>query len=554
MGSFKTRFIFFIFATSIVILSVSFRYAYVMLYLSVKDPVREKNYESKIPRRGDIYDRNGNIVAIDTKVYNLTCWTPNIVDKDVLVNTLSKILNLSKTELEKKFENTSGEVYIKRKLSTKEAEAVRKYKNLKCLSLKEDSQRVYPNLHLGAPVVGFVGIENKGLEGIEYTFDSYLLPKGKNSLYGNNIYLTLDLDIQEKIESVLDKTVIDHNPDSAIVMVMNAKTGEILAMGNRPSYNPNSFGEFPEKFRKNYSISQIYEPGSVFKVFTLASFYQLGGINENTLIDASDSYRNPKIPQPITDLSNYGLVTPEKIIAYSSNVGMAYASDTVDSYSFYYMLRNFGFGQETGITLNGEQSGILEEIENWNLRTKPTIAFGQAIGTTAIQLTTAATVFANQGELLKPIIVNKITSENGKVLLENSRQVARPEPVLSPYNAKLLLSHMKTVSEPGGTGWRVRIPNLNISIKTGTAQISSKGKKEIDSKIGYSSSAFLASSIALVPTEDPEYIVYIAIDYPKGKEYLGGIITPPVVKEIISYLINYSYIPRQGDEVYYINK
>ena len=293
-------------------------------------------------------------------------------------------------------------------------------------------------------------------------------------------------------------------------------------------------------------MTLTYEPGSVMKIFSMASFMELGGVTPRDSFDTRNSY-NPEIFKkynipPITDLGNYGVLDPTGILVHSSNVGTAMASDTVSATDHYNMLKNFGFGNTTGMPLPGESNGILNAPQKWSVRSKPTIAIGQEIGVSALQMISAATVFTNSGELLKPQIIQKVVSPEGEVIKEYGREVVRE--VVSPEVAETILLMMEqVVSSPQGTVRRARVPGLRISGKSGTAQ-------RIDPETGtYSDEDFMASVLAVFPTEDPELIVYVLIEYPRGQSYYGGRIASPIVKELAETLSPYYGIEIAGNKV-----
>ncbi|MCG8400646.1 MAG: penicillin-binding protein 2, partial [Firmicutes bacterium] len=333
---------------------------------------------------------------------------------------------------------------------------------------------------------------------------------------------------------------LDTNDADGVMMVaMDAQNGEILSMVSLPNFDPNSFGDYSEEERKNSIVSTIYEPGSVFKMFSVAAFLELGGITLADYFNTSGSYRDENAGFQITDLGDYGRINAEGIIKYSSNVGAAFASETVSPDSFNQSLREFGFGERTGITLNGEERGLLRRPAGWSGRTQQTIAIGQEIGVTAIQVATAATVFANNGVLLRPRIVRKIVSPEGRTIELFSREPARE--VLSPSTAQLMLQLMESATQGGGTARRLQVPGIRISAKTGTAEV-------YDPELGaYSPERFVASCLAIFPTDNPRLIVYAVIIHPRGESIFGGQIAVPLVRESADFLVSYLDIPREGE-------
>jgi cell division protein FtsI (penicillin-binding protein 3) len=368
---------------------------------------------------------------------------------------------------------------------------------------------------------------------------------GSDKIYGNQIFLTLDLDLQFRMEEIAREAHQANKTEGVILTVMDSYSGDILSMVSFPSYDPNVYSEFDSSRIKNRVITQLYEPGSVFKIFTISAFLELDGITTSSAFNTAGGYRGTGTEETgyrITDLGNYGVLTPEGILKYSSNVGAAMASDTVSEESFRFMLSQFGFGEETGISLNGEESGLLRDLDEWSGRSKATIAFGQEISVTALQMVTAATALANRGVLLRPHIVDRIVSPEGKLIREYTREPVRE--VISPVTAEIMLELLTSTTEPEGTAHRVAVEGLRISAKTGTAEV-------WDPDAGtYSDTDFVASCIAIFPTDSPRYIIYFAAVKPKGESYYGGRIAAPVVRKAIIELIEHYRIPVGSETVF----
>lgn len=534
----ENRFKVFFVLLSIISITIIGRYAFIML-----SPA-PGNSTVTFPEveRGPILDRNGRLLAFQTELNSVEAWIPSIKNIEETARLLSE--NLDDLDYQNVLNNLSEErtgnfLYIKRKISSTEAKRIQSLISdgkLNGISIRPEYGRNYPEKELAAHVIGYTGTDNVGLEGIEYKFNSILSPpvisSSNDILYGNQVYLTIDSNIQYISEKIAKKAYEENKAEKVILLVMAAKTGELLSYVSIPSYDPNNFQQYKLSERINQPISYTYEPGSVFKIFSVASFLELGGITTKDTFDTTggynpDFFRKNNIP-PITDLGSYGILNAEKTLIYSSNVGVSYMSETVKTRDFYNMLKNFGFGQPTGIPLNGESSGILFDPEHWSLRSKPTISFGQEIGVSAIQVITAATVFANSGVLLKPRIVRKVVGPDGSILKEYNREPVRE--VISPETANTILAMMQKVTEEG-TARRAKIEGFNISAKTGTAQI-------LDRETGkYSTTDFLGSILAIFPTEDPEVIVYLVVDRPMGDYTYGGRIGSPLIKELATELI-----------------
>ncbi len=545
--------IFFLFLMGMTFLLI-LQYAKIML---LEEPLRPRE-PLVFPelQRGAIYDRTGKLMAIQTRLHSVTAWLPDVKDPETVALRLADILNLDAEKLKNRFNDPDrqGFLYIKRQLSPTESNLVKEFINdrkVEGIYLEPEMGRSYPEKDLAAHILGYAGTDNIGLDGIEYTFNQVLAPpeitrEKEELLYGNDVFLTIDLDTQYITREIAFKAMKEHNPEGLVIMVMGARTGELYSYVSLPSFDPNNFNRYSESQRNNLPVTLTYEPGSVMKIFTLASFMELGGVKADESFDTShgynpDVFRKYRIP-PITDLGNYGILDTTGILIHSSNVGMALASDRVDEQSFYNMLKNFGFGNKTGIPLPGESSGILNPLSQWSVRSKPTIAFGQEIGVSAIQMITAATVFANGGSLLKPRIVRKVVSPSGEVIKDYKREVVRN--VVSPEVAESILLMMEqVVTSPVGTVRRARVPGLRISGKSGTAQ-------RIDPETGtYSDADYMASVLALFPTEDPKLIVYVILQFPKGGSIYGGRIASPIVKELAEQLSPLYGIPIAGNRV-----
>lgn len=522
------------------------QYAGIMLGSDTSSGPREVS----VPRveRGPILDREGRVLAIHTELDTVTAWTPDVEDPEAIASLLAAILDVSADELLERLMSRQGFVILQRTITPTQSREIKEGLDsgaLPGILLRPDLGRTYPEGEVASTIVGYVGVDNRGLGGIEYTLDALLSPSptsdGSTMIFGNQVFLTIDTNVQFTLENMARDALETHDADSVMIVAMDARNGELVSMVSLPHFDPNSFADYPETRRRNKAVSMIYEPGSVFKVFSLAAFLELGGIGLSDYFNTSGSYRNQTADFRITDLGDYGRINAEGIIKYSSNVGAAYASETVTSDSFYRVLKDFGFGERTGITLNGEERALLRRPAAWSGRSQQTIAIGQEIGVTAIQMVTAATAFANNGVLLRPRIVRKIVSPEGRTIEFFDREPVRE--VLSPSTAQLMLDLMESATEPDGTARRLQVEGIRVSAKTGTAEV-------YDPEIGtYSSENFVASCLAVFPTDNPQLIVYAVIVHPRGESIYGGRIAVPLVRDVAAFLVNYRGIPRQGEQV-----
>ena len=540
--------------TILVIFIITAKYMSVMLF-SFSDNEVFMN-DKPIVERGPILDRNGRILAIQTRLYSVTAWIPGIINKENTAEILSEELDLNYNNLIEDFKNRSRFMYIKRKISPSESENIQKYIDegkLPGIGLEPEYGRNYPERKLASHLIGYTGTDNKGLDGIEYTYDSILSPlpetsktqKKSRETYGNQIFLTIDMNIQNFAYQASLEAYKKYDADSVVTIAVEADTGDILAYVSVPEIDPNNFADSTKTERINRPLNFAYEPGSVFKIFSIASSLDLGGIDRNTVFHCNGYYElklENTEPIKIKCLGNHGDVTPETILKYSCNSGAAYAAETITDEAFYQMLKMFDFGTKTNLPLPGETKGLLRDYRDWSVRSKPTISFGQEISVSAIQMVKAATVFANKGKLLQPHIVKKIVTHDGKLIDENTREPIRQ--VLLPETADEILRMMLSVSKhDGGTGWRAAVDGVNMSVKTGTAQL-------LDEDTGkYSEKAFVSSCMAIFPQEDPKIILYNVIMNSRKESIYGGVISAPVVGDIAEKIVSYLGIPRAGDIV-----
>lgn len=505
-----------------------------------------------VVERGPILDRNGRVLAVETRQDSVSAWLPNVVDKKAVAESLGGVLDLTPDEILARLDSTKGFVYIERKISraqTRKVRALIDSGRLSGISLQPEFARIYPEGDLASHVVGYVGTDNTGLAGVEYSMNSQLSPHASKSgpsgdVFGNQVFLTLDLNIQYFAQEIAKRVYKETNAGTVMLLVAQAKTGDILGYVSFPEFNPNKYANYSPMVRMDRPVSYIYEPGSVMKIFTMTSFLQLGGITPQTEFYDSGVYVRHLADGSVIrihGLAPHEWEDPRLIIKYSSNVGAAYSSDTVSRQSFYDMLRKYGFGQPTFVSLPGETSGILRPPSDWTARSKPTIAFGQEIGVSAMQVVAAATALANGGVLLKPHIIKKIVGPDGRVVQSFPREPLRK--VVSAKVAREMLSFMQSGTEGNGVARRAKIPGIPTSAKTGTSNI-------YDPKTGtYSKTAYVASTISIFPTNDPKYIVYGVVIDPKRGPIWGATVAAPMVRALSEKLATYVGLPTANDKV-----
>jgi cell division protein FtsI (penicillin-binding protein 3) len=497
--------------------------------------------------RGPILDRKGRILALQTRLGNITLWRPDMEDPEALAKELAPILEIPAAEIQDRILSTPSDfMYLKKQVeqsTLRIIEAAKAAGTLPGINIEPIVGRIYPEQELAGQIIGFVGDDNRGLAGIEYAFDRVLTRSasegGGTEQRGSQVVLTLDIMVQHILEKIARQTMIENQAEAVMFMALDPRTGDILGSASLPGFNPNEINSSDEISRMDRPSIWAYEPGSVFKVFSLAALLDAELIGEQTVFVCNGHYerttsRGKKIV--INCLSAHGRVTARDIIVYSCNAGAAYASDHMGKDAFYGRLRDFGFGSRTGTGIPGETAGFLRAAEGWSDRSKPTIAMGQEIAVSAMQMLQAATAVANDGILVPPRIVSRILSGDGSESAayegSGSRRVLRSE------TARTMRRYMTDVTSNIGTGWRANIEDLSLAVKTGTAQI-------IDPETGaYSERDFIASCIALVPAESPALILYLAIIKPQGASYLGGRIAAPAIREAVESLVDYLGIPR----------
>ncbi|MDR2864465.1 MAG: transpeptidase family protein [Spirochaetaceae bacterium] len=496
--------------------------------------------------RGPIFDRNGRILAIEARFGNISVWRPAIVKKAELAARLAPLLAISERDIIAQIDQSETDfIYLKKKADQgciREIESLIEKGMLRGVNIEPVMGRIYPEQSLAAQIIGFVGDENTGLAGVEYSFNAELSAKGSQNEQkapGNQIFLTIDANIQYILEDIAGKALKKHNAEAVMLMAMDPQTGDILGAASLPGFDPNHFRDSSEQDRMFRPALWSYEPGSVFKIFSLASLLDGDFIRPDTTFFCNGAYQhttNLGEHIVIKCLGAHGTVNARDIIIYSCNAGAAYASDTASSGAFYNTIRQFGFGSRTASGLSGETAGFLRAPARWSERTKQTISMGQEIAVSAMQMMKAATALASDGTLRSPRLVSRIVSADGT----DSREyiAAKPVKLLKESTAREMRSYMKDVTGGLGTGWRAFIEDIPLAVKTGTAQI-------IDPESGaYSDTDFIASCMAILPADSPSLVIYITIIKPKGESYLGGRIAAPYIRETAEALVNYLGIPR----------
>jgi cell division protein FtsI (penicillin-binding protein 3) len=512
------------------------RYGYLML--SGRESGTDQN-RGHPAERGPILDRNGRVLALYTRLANVTAWRSSVQNLEAAAEELAPLLEQDAASIQDRISHSPTDfVYLKKQIdesTTKLIEEAQAAGRLQGIGLEYIPGRIYPERNLASQIVGFVGDENKGLEGIEYAFEKELTGAGEK---GNQVILTIDTNIQYILERIAGETLRETGAESIMFLAMDPRTGDILGSASLPNYDLNSIRSSTETQRMNRPAVWAYEPGSVFKIFSLATLLDRGAIAADTTFLCNGYYEHvtgggERIR--INCLGAHGRVTARDIIVVSCNAGSAYASDQLGQDSFHEGLRNFGFGSRTLSGAPGETAGFLSPVDRWSGRSKPTIAMGQEISVSAFQVLQAASAIANDGIMVPPRVVSRITSPEGNEIRRWDAGPARQ--VISAETARIIRSAMVDVTSSIGTGGRANVEDLSLAVKTGTAQI-------VDPEtLSYSNTDFIASCIALIPAESPSLILYLVIVKPRG-EILGGRIAAPAIRQAAESLVEYLGIPR----------
>jgi len=505
------------------------------------------------PPRGRIVDRSGRVLASNRNADRLYAEPKFISDPEAVARALAPIIRRPVREVEAKLTGDDPWVSLATRLTPAQSEAVRKL-DLYAVGLEPSPARVYPSGALASHVLGFTNFENLGSYGVEGQYNRYLtgvpgrltaeqdaagnwLSVGPKHVIapepGADLELTIDSTMQYFVEDELKQVMKEQKASGGTIIVMQPKTGEILAMASAPTFSPGEFNKTLDASRYvNPAISSIYEPGSTFKIITMATGLAEGVITPDTRFNDRGYLNVYGYTIHNWDGRPHPKQSMTEVLMNSANVGAAYVSTKVGAEAYYRRLREFGLGSETGVDLQGETSGmlILPSSKDWSPINLYTNAYGQGIGVTPLQLITAEAAVANGGLLMRPYVVRRVVRD-GKVIKENKPTVVRR--VLEPKTAETLKGMMKTVVEKGE--YQVaRIPGYTIGGKTGTSSIATKQ--------GYDPKLTIASFVGYSPVEDPQFIVLIKVDKPRKSPW-GSEVAAPVFKRLAHRLYAYLNIP-----------
>jgi cell division protein FtsI (penicillin-binding protein 3) len=539
------------------LLAIGGRAGYLQLYKSawLSDKAAGQ-YEAEltlIGKRGTIYDRNHQAVAVSLETTSVAAYPRIFHGKDLnqSAKKIAKALNLQASQVAKLLAAKKSFVWLKRQATPKDVAAVKALK-LKGLDYLPEHSRFYPNTTVAAQVVGFAGIDGRGLEGLEFAYNRELKGEEQKIIVhkdalgrgfsgdtwaatpahaGNNLVLTIDSHIQFITEQALAEAVTQFKAKSGMAVVMKPETGAILALANFPLFNPNNYRKYEQNVFRNRVITDPFEPGSTLKIFSAAAALEGGKVTPSSIFYCEKgSYRVGG--HRVHDTKSHGWLTLGDIVKYSSNIGTIKVVEKMGAQTLHSHLKGFGFGVRTLIDCPGESPGSLTHHKTWKTIDTSNIAFGQGISTTAIQLVTATAALANDGVMMQPYIVQSIIDPEGRPVRITEPKAVRQ--VVSATTAKQVRRMMRGVITEGGTGIRAELDGYEVCGKTGTAQ-------KIEPDGSYSHDRYVSSFIGLVPTEKPVLAVLVVVDEPKGTNY-GGVVAAPAFRQIVKETLGYMNI------------
>ena len=506
------------------------------------------------PRRGFIVDGRGRIIAGTMPRKSVFADPKVIPNKEAAALKLSEVLQIDPGEIVPDL-LAAGEhrfFVIRRGVSEEEAERI-KQAGIYGLGVFTEPYRTYPMNSLAASLIGFVSPDGVGVSGLEHQCDSWLRGEngaktiirdaGRKAFWladggyrpardGFHVVLTIDLEVQAKVERELEATVQKYQAESAVAIVMHPMTGAILAMANYPGYDPNNYRDFSTVRYRNRTITDPYEPGSTFKPFIAAAALAEGVVRLGEVFDCERGAWQDG-PRTLRDHHPHDYLSFEEILIKSSNIGMGKIGKRLGNERLHHYVKAFGFGEKTGIDLQAEDPGIVRRLSRWNTYSTTSIPMGQEIGVTPMQLARAFCTFANGGKLVKPYVIRAVMDAEGRVINDFTpsppEQQVLPEEIVAVMKDKILCA---VVNQGGARS--ARLANYQVFGKTGTAQIAKKGGG------GYEPNAYVSSFVAAAPAGDPELVAFVAVRRPKkALGYYGGKVAAPAVRGILGHALAY---------------
>jgi cell division protein FtsI (penicillin-binding protein 3) len=503
--------------------------------------------------RGTVTDRHGKVFAMNVEVPSIFGVPTSLDSPANAARSLSPVLHIRREEIEKKLRQDRHFVWLARKVEPEQGRRLEQL-SIDGIGMVMEGRRFYPKGPLLAHVLGFVGMDGVGLEGLERRYESQLhgekrltilqrdalgrtvFPKDLREQVpatGQALTLTIDEVIQYIAEKELEEAVDHARAKSGTIIVMEPRTGAVLAMAVSPRFDPNAVASLTADRWRNRALTDTYEPGSTMKVVVAAA-----ALEERVMMPGSmlfgENGRMTIANTTIHDHEKLGWMTFAQMIQKSSNIGAAKTGMLVGDQRLYRYLQAFGFGQRTDIDLPGEVSGLLKAPREWGRRSLASISMGQEVGVTPLQMITAVSAIANDGVLMKPYVVAEVRDQKGQRMKEILPQVKRR--VVSPATAHTLTTIMEGVVS-SGTGTKAAIPGFRVAGKTGTAQ-------KVDPRTGtYSSALSIGSFVGFVPADAPRLTIIVVIDEPQGEAW-GGVVAAPVFRRVGEQVLTYLGVPR----------
>ncbi len=514
--------------------------------------------------RGEILDRNGKVLATNITTTSLVLVPSQIINKEEVAKNLANILQVDYEDMLSHVNKKTSIERVHPEGRNLDSEISDQINNLNYdgVYLLRESKRYYPHNELLANTLGYVGIDNQGLSGLELEYDEYLTGENGaikyysdgqgnrlevNEVYqaptsGINIQLTIDLDIQLAVERELNNAVSKYDPDNALILVMDPSNGEVLAMSSRPTFDSNNYQDYSEEvINRNLPIWMTYEPGSTFKIITLASSLEEETINlfEDTYYDSgSITVAGTRIG--CWKHEGHGLQTMLQVVENSCNPGFVTMGQELGAETLFRYIKNFGFGEKTGIDLNGESIGIMFKEDDIGPLELATTSFGQGISVTPIQQVNAISAAINGGTLYQPQVVKNFLEPVTNTVIKTIDETIIRENIISEETSNLVRYSLESVVA-NGTGKNAYIENYKVGGKTGTAQKVENGAYLINN--------YIVSFIGFMPTDKPEYIIYVAVDNPKGVTQYGGTVAAPIAKNIFEEIISINNLEESEDTI-----
>jgi len=527
------------------------------LQIQQRDRLAERatrQYQRRLPmvsRRGTIYDRTGRELAVSLKVDSVFAQPAAVEDPEGAARALAPLLGQPAGDLLARLKSDRPFVWLQRQLEPGQAAAVTSL-GLKGVGLFPESRRHYPRGELAAHVLGLVGLDDRGLEGVEYQYDELLggqprfigaqqdalgrvvfrqeEPERRSPVF--DLTLTIDEVIQYIAERELQRAVERSRAKAGTAIVMDPRNGEILALANQPTYDPDNYRRASVAARRNRAVTDAFEPGSVFKVILTAGALEEGVIHPNDRLFGENGAIEVS-GVTIRDHEKYGWLTVREVLAYSSNVGAIKIGQRLGKSLYYHYISGFGFGSLTGVDLPGETPGLMRRPKSWSALSLPVLSLGQEISVTPMQIATAFAAVANGGNLVRPHVVRGLTAQDGSM----ARQVEPPliRRVISSGTAETLLGMLRSAVEEG-TGKEAALEQYSVAGKTGTAQ-------KMDPATGrYSHQKVVASFVGAAPAESPRLVILVLIDEPETLRW-GGSLAAPTFREIARDALQYLQVP-----------